>query len=228
MLRALALAGVLVSASAPALAQSPGSLYVFAGAGAAHQPGPSGESPETYVTAPGGTTASWLVGGGVFLTRIVSVEGEWATTGWMTSTQPSRYGMTFHEERRDRFISLLARVSMPRGGSVRIEPVAGLVVTRPEARSQVDYDDLAAPVQPREHGPRVEHRLATTAGLTLGCDARIGGRRAALLPYFRFADTGVSHGRYDESSDSREIGAIYPGGYPTWTIRAGVALRVDF
>ena len=48
------------------------------------------------------------------------------------------------------------------------------------------------------------------------------------MPYFRFSDTGVSGGRYDESSDRREIGAIYPGGYPQWTIRAGAALRADF
>ena len=228
MLRSVAVLGVLLGASAPVAAQTPGSLYVFAGVGAAHQEGPSGEMPVTYVTAPGGTTASWLVGGGVFLTRVISVEGEWSTTGWMKSTQPSRYEMTFNEERRDRFFSVLARFSMPRGATVRIEPVAGLIVTKTEAWSQVDYYDLRAPARPPERGPRVEHRLDTTTGITVGCDARIGGRRFALQPYFRFSDTGVSDGRYDESSDRREIGAIYPGGYPIWTIRAGAAVRVDF
>ena len=228
MRRSLAAFAVLVAASAPAHAQDPGSFYVFAGVAAAHQDGPSGEMYETYVTAPGGTTASWLVGGGVFLTRVISLEGEWSSTGWMTSTQPSRYEMTFNEERRDRFFSVLARFSLPRGARLRIEPVAGVIVTRPEARSQVDYYDFGAPPRLRERGPRVEHRLDTGVGVTVGCDARIGGRRFALLPYFRLSDTGVDGGRYDASSDHREVGAIFPGGYPRWTTRAGAALRVDF
>lgn len=228
MLRSVAVLAVLVGTSASAAAQDAGAFYLFAGAGAAHQDGPSSEMSVTYVTAPGGTTASWLLGGGVFLTRVISVEGEWSTTGWMKSSQPSRYGQTFNEERRDRFLSVLARFGVPLGARIRLEPVAGLIVTRPEAWSQTDYAYLAVPAQPPEHGPRVEHRLDTTLGLTLGCDARIGGRRFALMPYFRFSDTGVSRGRYDASSDSREIGAIYPGGYPAWTIRAGAALRVDF
>ena len=228
MRRALAALAVLVGTSIPSSAQDAGSLYVVAGAGAAHQEGPSGEMPVTYVTAPGGTTPGWLVGGGVFLAEIFSIEGEWSTTGWMRSTQPSRYGMTFNEERRDQFFSALARFSVPRGSRVRVEPVAGLTVTRAEAWSQVDYYDLAAPARPPQRGPRVQHRLDTTAGISLGCDSRIGGRRIALMPYFRFSDTGVSEGRYDASSDRREIGAIYPGGYPKWTTRAGAALRVDF
>jgi hypothetical protein len=182
----------------------------------------------TYVTAPGGTTQSWLVGGGVFLADVMSIEGEWSTTGWMKSTQPSRYGMTFNEERRDQFFSVLARFSFPRGARFRVEPVAGLIVTKPEAWSQVDYFDFEVPARLRERGPRLQHQLDTTAGITFGCDARIGGRHVALLPYFRLSDTGVSGGRYDASSDHREIGAIYPGGYPKWTIRAGAALRVDF
>jgi len=182
----------------------------------------------TYVTAPGGTTQGWLVGGGVFLAGVMSIEGELASTGWMKSTQPSRYGMTFNEERRDRFLSLLARFSFPRGARFRVEPVAGLIVTKPEAWSQVDYHDFSLPAILRERGPRLRHQLDTAIGLTFGCDVRMGGRHVALLPYFRMSDTGVSEGRYDASSDRREIGAIYPGGYPKWTLRAGAALRLDF
>jgi len=210
------------------LAQRAGSLYVFAGAGIAHQDGPSGEAPETYVTAPGGTTASWLLGGGVFLSRVISVEGELSATGWMRSSQPSRYNMTFNEERRDTYFSVLARLGLPRGRAFRIEPVVGLIVTRPEAWSQVDYYNLEVPPRVIEQGARVQHRLDTGIGITAGCDARIGGRQIALQPYFRLSDTGVSGGRYDALSERREIGAIFPGGYPTYTVRAGAALRVDF
>jgi hypothetical protein len=228
MLRFLAVVAALVGASVPSFAQSAGSLYVFAGAGVSHQEGPSGEMFVTYVTAPGGTTPSWLVGGGVFVSSVMSIEGELSSTGWMKSTQPSRYGMTFTEERRDRFMSIGARFSFPRGSPFRVEPVAGLIVTKPEAWSQVDYYDFSSPPRLLERGPKLQHQLDTTAGITFGCDARIGSRHVALLPYFRLSDTGVSGGRYGGSSDHREISAIYPGGYPQWTIRAGAALRVDF
>lgn len=228
MLRTLAVIAVLLVETVPASAQDAGSLYMFAGAGVAHQEGPSGDMSVTYVAAPGGTSGSWLVGGGVHVAEVISVEGEWSTTGWMTSTQPSRYGMTFNEERRDRFVSVLARFTVPRGATFRVEPVAGVVVTKPEAWSQVDYHHIGVPTGIRERGPKVQHRLDTHVGITMGCDARIGGRRLALQPYFRFSDTGVSAGRYDAAADSREIGAIYPGGYPKWTLRVGAALRVDF
>jgi hypothetical protein len=228
MMRLLVVLIVVLAGSLPAFAQRPGSLYVFGGGGVAHQEGPTGEVPVTYVTAPGGTTPSWMVGGGVFVASVMSIEGELSSTGWMESTQPSRYGMTFNEERRDRFGSLLARFGFPRGGRFRIEPVAGLIVTRPEAWSQVDYFDFSSPAILLQRGPRLQHQLDTTVGITFGCDVRVGGRHVALLPYFRMSDTEVSEGRYDASSEPREISAIYPGGYPKWTIRTGAALRVDF
>jgi hypothetical protein len=76
--------------------------------------------------------------------------------------------------------------------------------------------------------PKIQHRLDTTFGLTVGCDVRIGGRHVALLPSFRLSDTGVSHGIPSQVSERREIAAIFPGGYPKWTVRSGVAVRVDF
>ena len=219
---------VVLGGSLPALAQHAGSPYLFAGGGISHQDGPTGNVPVTYVTAAGGTTPSWLVRGGIFVASGMSIEGELSSTGWMKSTQPSRYGMTFTEERHDRFVSVGARFSFPRGARFRIEPVAGLIVTKPEAFSQVDYYDFSVPARLLERGPRLEHQLDTNVGITFGCDARIGGRHVALQPYFRMSDTGVSEGRYDASSEPREISALYPGGYPKWTLRAGAALRVDF
>ena len=51
-----------------------------------------------------------------------------------------------------------------------------------------------------------------------------------LVPSVRLLRTAVSNGRYDDSSSSPrvDIGSIYPGGYPGWTLRAGAAVRVGF
>jgi hypothetical protein len=209
--------------------ERPGSLYVIGGIGLSHQAGPSGESPQTYATAPGGTTRGWSIGGGVFVARAVSTEVELSSTGWMTAREPSRYGMTFNEQRRDRSVSFAARFHVPPAASVRVEPVVGLAVTRPEAWSQTEfYMFWLTPQQFLVTEPRQQHHLDTKVGLTFGCDVRIGGRHAALVPQFRLADTGSSHGIYAGSSDRREIGSIYPGGYPKWTLRSGIAVRVDF
>ena len=49
----------------------------------------------------------------------------------------------------------------------------------------------------------------------------------AVLPSFRLMHSGAAGGRYDEFSEPRDITSVYPGGYPEWTLRAGLALRVD-
>jgi len=208
--------------------QEAGSPYVFGGLAAVHQDGPSGESPQTYVTAPGGTTMGWLVGGGVFVTRHVAIDAEVSSTGWMTAREPSRYGYTYNEERRDRFVTVGARFAWG-GGAATVEPVAGVVFTKAEAYTQADRDlSLVSPQPGVEVGPRIRHDLDTGVGIMAGADVRIGGRRVAVLPTFRIMQTGIGEGRFGEDAPSREIGAIYPGGYPGWTLRAGVAIRVDF
>jgi hypothetical protein len=229
-LRSIAFVAAVLYSGPTAFAQERrGSVYLIGGIGLSHQAGPSGESPETYVTAPGGRTRGWSIGGGVFVASAISAEIELASTGLMTAREPSRYGMTFNEERRDRSVSFAARFYLPQAGRVRVEPVAGIAVTRPEAWSQTDYYMFwLSPQQVLVREPKIQHRLDTTFGLTFGCDVRIGGPRVALLPSFRVTDTGVSHGIYSEFSERREIGAIYPGGYPKWTVRSGVGVRVDF
>ena len=221
---------VLCCAATALAQQGPGSIYATGGIALLHQAGPSGgESPQTYVAAPGGSTRGWLLGGGVFIASAVSVEVEFSSTGVMAARQPSRYGMTFNEERRDRFVAVVARFYLPRVAAFRVEPVAGMVITKPEAWSQTErYMYWLMPQQYLVKEPRQRHRLDTSLGLTFGCDVRIGGRHVALLPSFRLSDTGVSHGFYDGSSSRSEIAAIYPAGYPRWTVRSGVAVRVDF
>jgi len=226
----LVLGVAVLSCAASGFAQErPGSLYAIGGISLPLQGGPSGETPQTYVAAPGGVTRGWLVGGGVLIASAVSAEIEWSSTGLMMARESSRYGMTFNEERRDHFVSLAVRFSLPRTGTVRLEPVVGMVFTNPAAWSQTErYMNWLTPQQVLVKEPRIEHHLDSNIGVTFGCDARVGGRHVALLPSFRMADTGVSHGFYDNSPYDREIGTIYPGGYPRWTIRSGVGIRVDF
>ena len=211
-----------------AAAQDAGSIYAVGGAGINHQDGATGVSPVTYVTAPCGTTIGWLAGGGVFLTPHLAVDAEVSSTGWMTATEPSRYGFTYHEERRDRFLTLGARFAFP-AGAVSIEPVAGVVFTKSQAWTQADRDlSQVSPVPGIKVGGRFEHPLDTGVGIMAGLDVRIGGRHFAAQPSFRVMQTGIDSGEFFDGAPPREIGAIYPGGYPGWTLRGGIALRVDF
>lgn len=214
---------------ATAFAQDrPGSVYILAGAALAHQPGPDGEASVTYVTAPGGTTLAWFAGGGVVMARWMTVEGEFSSTGIMDVREPSRYNMTFNEERRDRFLTVAARFSIPIATVARIEPVAGMVVTFPQAWFRTERAPFGTPQPVVISDPRQEHRLDTSIGPMVGCDLRIGRGRVTVLPSLRILGTGVSHGYYGDSSYHREIESIYPGGYPKWTIRSGLAMRVGF
>jgi hypothetical protein len=227
MLQAIAIVMALAGATA-AHAQGRGTVYLAGGAALMHQDGPSGESPETYVTAPGGTTVGWFAGGGVFVANWLAIDVELSRTGWMTSRQPSRHGMTFNEERRDQFISFATRFAFPAAGIVRIEPVAGIVLTRPEAWGQTERNMVAPSPQPVSVDPRQQRLLDRGVGVAVGADLRIGGRHIALCPTFRLIQSGVSGGQYDEHSAPNDISSIYPGGYPEWTVRGGLALRVDF
>ena len=218
----------MLVAPAAALAQSPPySGFVEGGVGVFRQSGPTDTVSETYVTAPGGTTVGWSIGAGVTIGSHVSVLGEWATTGWMTAVEPSRYFTTYHEARRDRFVSVAARYSFGLASHIALEPLAGVVFTMEQATSQAVYTD---PLVPRTAGPVVTHNLNTGIGPLIGVDVRAGSRRFAIIPSFRLLRTGISKGRYDGSPDSpeREIAAIYPGGFPTWTTRVGAMMQVRF
>lgn len=228
-MRYLVLSFLFFGVHTAAWAQEPGSIYLTGGLVVTHQDGPSGEESQTYVTAPGGTTRGWLVGGGVFVTSAIALDVEASSTGWMDSREPSRYGMTFNEHRRDRFLAIAARLALPHDGPVRFEPVAGVVFTFPEAWGQTErYMFWLTPQQVLQVDPRQDRRLDTGTGYTVGADLRLGGRRVAVLPSFRLMRTAVSGGRYDDFSEPSDISSIYPGGYPSWTLRGGVALRVDF
>lgn len=210
---------VLVSAGPAAGQARAGSVHLAAGLAWPHQDGATGEASQTYVTSPGGTTLGWTIGGGVFVTRLVSIDAELAGTGVMRAREPSRYGMTFNEERRDRLLTVAVRFRLSLGAAVSLEPLAGAAVRWGERWSQVERVRPWLPSgQQLEIGPRVHETLPARAGLTLGLDARIGGRRIAAVPSLRV--------HYAPESD--ELNWVYPGGSSEWTIAPGIALRMDF
>lgn len=202
---------------------APTQVYVQGGVTLNRQAGDSGTTYETYVAAPGGTTFGWLAGGGVQVNDKLALGVEWSSTGTMKATEPSRYFTTFIEERRDRFLIVDARALLNLSRAVAVEPMAGLAFTFPEASTQPLYTD---PTFPRPAQPVINHGLNVGIGPALGVDVKIGGR-VAVVPSFRVIRSAITGGRYDETSDtSTDIVSIYPGGYPKWTTRASVSVRV--
>jgi hypothetical protein len=193
--------------------------YAVGGIVSTRQSGPTGESPQTYDTAPGGATIGWLIGIGAFVTPVVSVEFEISSTGIMTAREPSRYGMTFNEERRDRFFSGVVRFHAPVGRIIDLEPVAGFSVARSESWSQTEYFRFwLLPQQQLVVEPRVANASVLRFGWVAGADLRIGGRHVAILPSFRWCRTG----------DGLSKQPHYPGGFPTSMMRAGAGLSIGF
>lgn len=216
----VAAAAVVLGATVCAAQEQPGSAYVVGGVAVPHQQGATGEESETYVTAPGGTTRSWTFGAGVFLTRTLSVDGEISRTGMMTAREPSRYGMTFNEERRDWFFAGNFRFHLRPGSRADLEPVAGLVVTRHQGWSQTEYVSYTTPAQ-RTTSPRISVGLPRTLGLNAGADLRLGSRHVAVVPSFRV------RWRFAVFGDNTNFG-WYPGGFPHLTISPALAMRIDF
>ena len=80
---------MLVLLPSVAAAQQPGPFYIAGGIIVPYQQGPTGESSQTYNTASGGWSLGFSAAAGVFVTPHIAIEGEWARTGEMTSTQLS-------------------------------------------------------------------------------------------------------------------------------------------
>ena len=199
--------------------ERPGSVYVLAGVTVGHQDGASDGESQIYITAPGGTTPGWLVAGGVFVGSHVSVEGEWSSTGMMSAREPSRYFLTYVEERRDRLLAAIVRFHTRPGRRVDIEPLAGVAAVRHDRWSQTEtYRSYLPPDQALEIGPRIRYDTLTSAAFIAGVDLRVGGRHVAFVPSFRVR--AVTRGE--------DIVAYYPGGFPRWTIGGGAYVRIDF
>ena len=199
--------------------ERPGSVYVLAGVTVGHQDGASDGEFQIYITAPGGTTLGWLVAGGVFVGSHVSVEGEWSSTGMMSAREPSRYFLTYVEERRNRLLAAIVRFHTRPGRRVDIEPLAGIAAVRHDRWSQTEtYRSYLPPDKAVEIGPRIRYDTLTSVGLIAGVDLRVGGRHVAFVPSFRVRAT----------TRGEEIVSYYPGGFPKWTISGDAYVRIDF
>jgi hypothetical protein len=220
---AIIMMSVVVGSAAPAPAQEQaGTVYVQGGAAFPHQSGVTGESGQTYLAAPGGTTTGWTLGAGAFAAPFISIEGELSSTGMMTAREPSRYDMTFNEERRDRFIGGNVRFHIASASRVHLEPLVGLTLIHHDGWSTTERVRFF-PEQHVEVDPRIAHDLPESVALTAGADLNIGGRRFALLPSFRWI-TRLATSREGDF----DITSNYPGGFPRYTISGGVSMRVGF
>ncbi len=199
--------------------EHPGSGYATGGLAVSHQSGVTGEMSQTYVAAPGGTTFGWQVGAGVFANSRLSLEGEFESTGLMSAREPSRYGLTYNEDRRDQCLSVNLRVH-PRSGSSsgHFEPLLGFLAVRRQAWSRTDSRDYLS--NQLRTGSRYARDLPGGIGFTAGLDFRVGTRRFALLPGFRLRVASVGNDGYSTT---------YPGGnVSALTISPGVSGRFDF
>ena len=215
----VALVWVAATAGGVAAQERPGAAYVLGGVTVAHQDGAADGESQIYVTAPGGTVAGWMVGGGVFVSRHISLEGEWSWSGTMTAREPARYGLTYIEERRDRLLGMIVRFHVRPAGSIDIEPVAGVAAVAHDRWSTTGTSrPWLPPGQDVDVGPRVRYDTVTGAAIVGGVDVKIGGGRVAIVPGFRIR--AVTRGE--------DLAAHYPGGFPRWTIGGGVAVRIGF
>jgi hypothetical protein len=209
-----------LAAARGAVAQErPGAVYVLGGVSVTHQDGAADGESQIYITAPGGAAVGWVVGGGVFVARHVSIEGEWSWSGMLTAREPARYGLTYIEERRDRMLGVMVRFHTRPAGGIDIEPVAGVSAVAHDRWSTTETNrPWLPPGQDVEIGPRVRYNTVTGAAFVGGIDVRLGGGRVAVVPGFRVR--AVARGE--------DLVAYYPGGFTRWAIGAGVGVRVSF
>jgi hypothetical protein len=183
-----AIAALLLGQVGAAAAQEPpGTWYMLAGPLATQMGGARDGESVVYAAAPGGTALGWQLGGGAFISSKVSLEAECASSGVVEAVEPSRYGMTFHQERRDRFFGVNVRFHVRLGRRVDVEPLVGVALMRQDSWSQTEYHDwpVPAPGSPIEWGPRERLDSVTAGALSAGLDLRLGGRRFALVPSIR-------------------------------------------
>jgi hypothetical protein len=197
---------LLMSAAAAAAAQeSAGAVYVKAGMSFLYQAPQEAPSAPPFA-APGGMTVGWLVGGGVFLSRAISAEFDFARTGVMTSPpQRGRHNTSEIGSRRDAFVSFGVKGHFPLGSSLRVEPTAGLWLIRGEGSVSTISGGARQSLGPRWR-----------PGLMFGADLRmISGRHLAFLPGLRLAVSGAPF-------------ATWRHHYPKWTLRPSLAVAVGF
>lgn len=199
-----------------------GSAYVTGGLFFPHQASLDAPTAPPFAT-PGGSTASWLVGGGVFLSPQLSVEAELSRTGVMRASETAgRHDTSEAGTRQDWFVTFALKAHHSLTTNVRVEPVGGLALVGSEATFSSSSSGSSSGYYP----------LAWRPGVMFGADFRIGGPRFALVPGLRFAFAGTPEGPRCTPGPSGEpsCGAAkkWQYVYPNWTQRPSLALAVSF
>ena len=202
-----------VTGGQPGPSEQRGAIYLSALVNLPWSQGLTSDEFQIYVLPPGGLTVGWSVLGGVLVAAHASVEFEFARTGILERTEPTRYGFTYHEERRDNFFTTAVRIHTQPHRALEVEPVFGFDVVKEEtwsASERVPY--VGGPV---EESPRYKSTLPAAAGFSFGADLRAGAGRTALVVAFRAHRT--FWGGTGDFDDTKQ-----------WTIRPGVGLRFVF
>lgn len=208
----LALAFAVLPLTGSAQTEGTGRVYVSALLNVPWSQGLTEDGFQIYELPPGGWSVGWSVLGGVFVSTHASVEFEFEQTGTVQRTEPSRYDLTYHPERRDRFFTTAVRLHVRPLHTVDIEPVLGFDIVKEQQWDQTDRIDYSGSVR---HYPRYSSTLPAVAGFSGGADLRVGSGHAALVASFRVHRTfWAGSGDFDETK--------------LWTLRPGVGLRVSF
>ena len=220
LVRWLAVLMVAALPSARAAAEErTGRGYVMAGVAFPRQGGVTGEVHQTYIRAPGGLTRGWLGGAGIFVIPAVSLELELSTTGVMRARESTRYNTIINAERQDRWFALAVRYHVRSNRVVGLEPLLGIALVSTRSWSQAEYYSFSNPPQLLTVHPRQRNDLPIRAGLMAGIDLRVGTARVAVVPSFRIQAAPAGDA----------IDSTYPGGgFPVFTFRPGVAVRLQF
>ena len=152
-------------------------------------------------------------------------EIEVSRTGTMHSSHRGRHDTVEVANRRDWFLSLGLKKYFAPSSTLRLEPIAGLVLVGDEGTYEAALGSS---------GYRGYFPLDWVPGVMFGVDFRIGGRHIAFTPGVRFAFTGIPTGQdcvISNRSGQPECLDDAPRWrflHPQWTQRPSIALRVDF
>lgn len=208
---------VVLTAVPSSFAQEiPAGAYAGGGLAFLSANGPSGVSSSTYPARPGGATYEWHMAAGAFLTPRVSLEGGLSSSGLLSSTETTHYGVKAIEERRDTALFVLTRLHLSHRHRVEPELVAGVRFVQTEgSTTQLSTGGVSGTTPVSNPTPRALGTSWSTQVL-LGFDLRVGGPKVALVPGVRlgFAVT-------DQSGVNP-----WPEHDNAWHVTAGVAVRV--
>lgn len=173
----------LLASALPAAAQVPGAVSVSAGLVTTAQSGVVDQEFQVYSGSPGGVTTSWAAGVDIALPRGLSLGIGVTPTGLMTSRQPSRYGMTFNEDRRDLFVDAFLHGHVRAARLFALEPLAGVTLAHRRHWSQTEYRQYyLLPEEQLLVEPRFEGASLTSFGAVVGLQLAIGTARFAVVP----------------------------------------------